>query len=62
MSNADFTFAGDYISVGESAFLGCSRLDSFTFGDNISYIGEDAFADTANGFVINGYRNTAAES
>ena len=62
MSNADFTFAGDYISVGESAFLGCSRLDSFTFGDNISYIGEDAFADTANGFVINGFRNTAAES
>lgn len=62
MSNADFAFGGNYSSVGESAFSGCSKLKSFTFGDNISYIGENAFENISDNFVINGYRNTPAES
>ena len=60
MENAEFTMADTYNCIGEAAFYGCQKLNSFAFGTDVEQIGGDAFGGI-NDFMINGYRNTPAE-
>ena len=61
MQCAQFDVADSYDRVGAYAFYGCENVKSATFTENCAEIGEKAFGGIDN-FVINGYRNTPAET
>lgn len=62
MSSAEFNMVDTYNSVGDYAFYSCSKLTEFTFDIDVAYIGSGAFMNIGGDFVINGYKNTPAES
>ncbi len=49
-------------SIGAYAFMHCRKLSEIRIGAQVTHIGSMAFTDTAPGFTIIGYPNTAAQS
>lgn len=62
MPNAVFNGFGELDSIGTNAFNGCKMLNSINLSIEIKKIGANAFSNVSDSFVINGYRNTLAES
>lgn len=58
--------ANSITSIGKSAFMGCTKLKEITISKSIKKIGEKALGyknqdDGIKGFIIKGYKGTAAE-
>lgn len=60
MKSARFNMKDIYDKIGSYAFSGCTQIKSYTCSINAEEIGTGAFSDI-DGFILNGYRNTAAE-
>ena len=57
----NFTIPQNLEKIGKYAFYGCKNVKSYTFTEECKEVGEGAFGGIEN-FVINGYRNTPAET
>ena len=56
-----FTIPQNLEKIGKYAFYSCKNVKEYTFTENCKEVGEGAFGGIEN-FVINGYRNTPAET
>ena len=61
VKRATFTKSENIDKIGDYAFYGCENVKSITFTENCTEVGVGAFGGIEN-MVINGYRNTPAES
>ncbi|MBQ8981913.1 MAG: leucine-rich repeat protein [Eubacterium sp.] len=57
----NFTVPQNLDKIGKYAFYGCKNVKEYTFTENCQEVGEGAFCGIEN-FVVNGYRNTPAET
>ncbi|MBE6720742.1 MAG: hypothetical protein E7571_08860, partial [Ruminococcaceae bacterium] len=61
VKSATFTMGETFDKIGDYAFYSCTNVKEFNFTIDCTEVGTGAFGGIEN-FVINGYRNTAAET